>query len=290
MKDALGVSLICRNEERFVKDCIRGIFTQTMAPELLVVVDDGSTDDTPTILRGLAKEYPIYYERIEVPRVFKGWNIAFTINRSLHHILELLDAEWILRMDCDARLPNPRTFELMVEKMKKTPRLGVTGAYFEKKMDRHVCDAVRLYRRRCLEEIIKTNIIPQNQYPIMYGHDSFAILRANWLGWNTEPTDVRYLDLRPYRRNLLQWFQTGGFNYYNGFSLIHSIGECIRNIRVSPPIVGSLVFFFSWIVHHILRERITEDEYREFLHIEFDKRFINKLRTFLHGGTRELIH
>jgi len=286
----LGVSLICRNEEKFVEDCIRSIFSQSISPELLVVIDDGSTDNTPMIVEKLAKEFPIHYEMINAPRIFKGCNIAVAIDASLRRMMKLREVDWIVRMDCDARLPNPLTFELMIENMRKTPKLGVTGAFFGKKMVRHVCDAVRLYRRECLEEIMNTNIINPGRYPLMYGHDSFAIFRANWLGWDCKPTDVEYIDLRPYKRNLWQWYQTGWFRYHNGFGLVHSVGTAFRYIRASPIILGSLVCFLSWAVCHLRRGKIVEDEYRDFMRKEFDQVVVDGLKKLVHGESKELIY
>jgi len=277
----LGVSLICRNEEKFVEGCIRGIFSQSMPPDLLVVIDDGSTDNTPMIVGKLAKEFPIHYEMINAPRIFKGWNIAVAIDAGFRRMMELREVDWIIKIDCDARLSNSHTFELMIEKMRKTPKLGITGAFFGKKMVRHVCDAVRLYRLECLKEIMNTNKINPGHYPLMHGADSLAIFRANWLGWDCEPTDVEYIDLRPYKRNLWQWYQMGWFRYHNGFGLVNSVGIAFTHIRESPIILGSLISFLSWAICHLIRGKIFEDDYRDFMRKEFDQATVDGLKKLV---------
>ena len=46
------------NEQAFVEQSLTSLLNQTYAPKQLVVVDDGSTDNTVTIIRKLADTYP----------------------------------------------------------------------------------------------------------------------------------------------------------------------------------------------------------------------------------------
>jgi len=288
---AYGVSLICRNEQENIEKCIEGIFSQSIRPKKVVIVDDGSTDDTPEIIKCLMKVHPeIHYVRIKVPRIFKGWNIAVAINQTLKEIMEVSSVPWIVRMDSDAILNNPTTFELMINYMEKNPDLGVTGAYYKNKMIRHITDAVRMYRRECIEQVMKTNCIQQGEYPMMYGHDSFVIFRARWLGWKCRPTDVQYYDIRPYKRKLWQWYQTGRFRYHNGFSLLHSIGSFFRYIKKKPYILGSLVCFITWLISHLMPHRIFENEYHDFMKRDLDFITLWGIKKFMRLENRELIY
>lgn len=288
---AFGVSLICRNEEENIEKCIEGIFSQSIKPEKIVIVDDGSIDDTPKIIMDLMKKHPeIHYVRIKVPRIFKGWNISVAINQTLKEIMKVSDVPWIVRMDSDAVLTDPYTFESMVNHMEKDHKLGITGAYYAKKMVRHVTDAVRMYRRECIEQVMKTNCVHPGEYPMMYGHDSFTIFRARWLGWKCRPTEVQYYDIRPYKRNLWQWYQTGRFRYHNGFSFLHSIGAFIRYIRTKPFFIGSFVCFITWIICHLIPRRIFEDEYHDFMKRDLDLITIWGIKKLLLREHRELIY
>ena len=47
-----------RNEERFIEKTLASVCAQTLLPERWVIVDDGSNDRTPDIVKKYAREYP----------------------------------------------------------------------------------------------------------------------------------------------------------------------------------------------------------------------------------------
>jgi alpha-1,3-rhamnosyltransferase len=59
-----GVSVVVPsyNHARFVEQTLRSIFRQTLAPRRLVVIDDGSTDDSPQIIERVLKDCPFECE------------------------------------------------------------------------------------------------------------------------------------------------------------------------------------------------------------------------------------
>jgi alpha-1,3-rhamnosyltransferase len=46
------------NHAPFVEKCLRSIFKQTLAPKKLLVIDDGSRDDSPKIIERVLKDCP----------------------------------------------------------------------------------------------------------------------------------------------------------------------------------------------------------------------------------------
>ena len=54
------VAMITYNHEKFVGDAVRSILAQTYADFELVIVDDGSTDATAEVIRGLRDERIVY--------------------------------------------------------------------------------------------------------------------------------------------------------------------------------------------------------------------------------------
>jgi glycosyltransferase involved in cell wall biosynthesis len=246
-------------------------------------VDDGSTDRTPEIIRELAEDHPeISYRRIEVPRYFKGWNIAYAINETLKDLLSYPEIELLIRMDSDAILRDPKSFEKLVSFMERNPTVGISGAYFRKPMIRHVTDAVRVYRRDCLEKVMETN-------PLKPG--SFVIFRARFLGWWCRPADVQYLDLRPYSRTLIQWSKTGRFRYENGFGLLHEIGSTVRYLRAKPYVLGSVVSLLSWIIFRFFgHRRLILPDYQDYTRRDLDYITLMGIRKMLKRSFREVIY
>lgn len=57
---AISVVIPLYNGGRFIEEALRSVFSQTRKADEVIVVDDGSTDDGPSIVQRLAKEFPIH--------------------------------------------------------------------------------------------------------------------------------------------------------------------------------------------------------------------------------------
>lgn len=289
-----GVSLICRNEDEQIEACIDSIYSQTIKPEQVVIIDDGSTDLTPYLVFKKSKQYPnLYFKSIKTTRYdIKGWNISNAINISLKKLLELCNAPYIMRMDSDLELDNPKFVEILLMELYSNPKIGIIGGVSDKDklMYRHVTDAARIYNRKCLEMLIEKT--QTKNYPIMYGHDSYMIFRARWLGWEVKQTDIKFKDVRPYKRNLRRWFLTGRFRYMNGFTFIHAFFTTIRYMRQTPYIIGSLVAFFVWIVSHLMpSHKFLDKSYYDFMKKDLNQIIIFGLKNiFKKDSVRRLIY
>ncbi len=67
------------NHAPFVERCLRSIFAQTRAPAELLVIDDGSSDDSPNIIESALKDCPFHCELIVRPN--RG--LSATLNEGL---------------------------------------------------------------------------------------------------------------------------------------------------------------------------------------------------------------
>src|ERR1700747_116391 len=47
----------CRNEAAYMRDTLDSVIGQSIRPAKWIIVDDGSTDDTPTLLRGYQSKH-----------------------------------------------------------------------------------------------------------------------------------------------------------------------------------------------------------------------------------------
>jgi glycosyltransferase involved in cell wall biosynthesis len=77
----VSVAMTTYNGEKFVRDQIKSILSQTRRPDQLVICDDGSTDGTASIIKDFTDEYPElidYYENQENLGVTKNFEKAIT--------------------------------------------------------------------------------------------------------------------------------------------------------------------------------------------------------------------
>lgn len=90
-----SVVMATYNGEKFLKQQLDSILSQTVLPDELVIVDDGSTDRTCEILSNYKKEYP----SVNFELVLRDKNIGYImnfidgINRSSHEYVFLCDQD-----------------------------------------------------------------------------------------------------------------------------------------------------------------------------------------------------
>ena len=97
------------NGGRYLGESVRSILNQTETRFEFLIIDDGSTDETPEILAGFARCDP----RIRVIRLEHGGLVA-----ALNHGLAECPTEWVARMDCDD-VAHPRRLALQLRAIEK---------------------------------------------------------------------------------------------------------------------------------------------------------------------------
>lgn len=267
-----SVLIPCRNEEAIIADCIDAVLNQTVAASKILIVDDGSKDATPAIL----DEYKRRNDRISVIRLNHkqhknlGYHQSIAVRAGLDHLIKRGE-DFILKLDADAYLEDEGYVEHLIMLMSGDNRLGITGGHSDKgrHRNRHVSDGAKLYRVACLKEVLE--ICPDGRYPIMYGTDSFVLFRAQWLGWRGAPANIEYVDIRPYRRDLRRWVLTGKFVWTNGFTFLHELFSFIRYLRHKPLIIGSMIYFLSYLLGPLISRKEYEPSYYRFMKDYLDK-------------------
>ncbi len=115
----VSVLMAAFNERRYIRKSVQSILDQTFSDWELVVVDDGSTDGTQSVLQSLAGKYP---EKIRVCRNAANFGLAASLNKGL----ALCNGRYIARMDADDWC-YPRRLEKQVRFMESHPLIDVLG-------------------------------------------------------------------------------------------------------------------------------------------------------------------
>src|SRR5689334_5542666 len=121
-----------RNEAKYMRRTLDSVAAQTIPPALWIVVDDGSTDESPAILREYQAKLP--YLRVVTRPDRGGRSVGPGVMEAFYAGLEttrLEDFDYLCKLDLDLVLP-PRYFEGLITRMEKDPRLGTCSgkAYF----------------------------------------------------------------------------------------------------------------------------------------------------------------
>lgn len=121
----VSVIMSVYNAEKYVRLAIESILNQTYKKFEFIIVDDGSTDSTPDILKDFKKKG----KRIIL--IQNNNNLGLT--KSLNKALKSAQGKYVIRMDADD-WAYPERFRLQVSLMEHHPDVVVSGSYIE------VCD------------------------------------------------------------------------------------------------------------------------------------------------------
>jgi len=115
-KPRISVIMSVYNGEKYLKQSIESILKQTFADFELIIVDDGSTDNSFTIIRGYDDD------RIRVIRN----KARIGLTRSLNKALRRARGEYIARQDADD-ISLPRRFEEQIRFFERHPKTVLLG-------------------------------------------------------------------------------------------------------------------------------------------------------------------
>ncbi len=140
------------NYGHFLSECIESVLGQTVIPDEILVIDDGSTDDTPEIMKPYLSNPLIKYIRTENSGVSAARNTA--IAASSGDIIGILDADDKWRSDkLELQLP-----------LFDDPKVGVVYS-LSQRFDENgpivtECRRASPQRGQVLEALMSDNIIP----------------------------------------------------------------------------------------------------------------------------------
>lgn len=113
------------NHEKYVEQTILSIVNQTYQDFELIVIDDGSSDQTPEILERLSQEHGFYFERQE--------NMGVT--KTLNKIISKAKGQYIVGCASDDAMPRNR-LEIQVDALECNPAYDIVYgevAYIDEK-------------------------------------------------------------------------------------------------------------------------------------------------------------
>lgn len=273
-----GLRIVCvvpfLNEELYLPAFTDSIAAQRRFPDLLVLVDDGSTDDSHEIVAAFAAERESARVRLltKPPRPPARDRLAQAAElRAFVWGLSQITQPWDLavKMDADLEL-DPGLFETLERAFLAAPQLGIAGARLssrdplsgalvpERCPRLHVRGATKAYRRACLEQIA-----PLER---MLGWDTIDEIAARKHGWRTESLSdagAHAVHLRPTGSGdglLRAQYRWGACAYGIGQHPVWVALSAARRLGERPRLLGSVAFLAGWAVSPLrARPRAASD-------------------------------
>ncbi|MBN2244304.1 MAG: glycosyltransferase family 2 protein [Candidatus Aminicenantes bacterium] len=119
MKSDLTVTIPVYNGMPFIKTCIESVLAQTYQNYMILIVNDGSTDDTR-----------LYLESINNPRVKIIHQDKIGLGATRNILLDHVHTEYFVNQDADD-YSSPDRLEKQITFLKSNPEIGVCGCSIE---------------------------------------------------------------------------------------------------------------------------------------------------------------
>ncbi len=267
----------CRDESEFMRQTLDSVIAQTIQPSLWVIIDDGSTDQTPEILNQYARKYNfiriIHRKNRGSRQVGPGVIEAFYAG---YHNIDVDNFEYICKLDLDLELP-PKYFEILLQRFAENPRIGTCSGkpYFvdkktgkllsEKCGDENSVGMTKFFRKNCFDQI--GGFVQQVMWDAIDGH------RCRMLGWiacSWDEPDLRFTHLRPMgssQNGMLTGRMRHGFGqYFMGTGFIYMTVSSLYRMTHPPLIIGGLAMWWGYVQSLLFaKERLQDPTFRAFL-------------------------
>lgn len=265
----------CRDEADYMRQTLDSVIAQSIRPAKWVIVDDGSTDESPQILA----EYTRQHDWIQIVtrpdrgRRAVGPGVIDAFYSGYETILPD-DFDYLCKLDLDLRLP-PRYFEILMDRMKANPFIATCSgkAYVEEDGrlvdERHGDETslgmTKFYRVSCFKAI--GGFVREVMWD---GIDCHRCRMNGWIACSWDDPDLRFVHLRPMgssQQSIYSGRMRHGFGqYFMGTGFLFMAASALYRISEKPCVLGSLAMLWGWIKSAIQRKPRYEDvEFRKFL-------------------------
>jgi poly-beta-1,6-N-acetyl-D-glucosamine synthase len=267
----------CRDEAAFMRRTLKSVAKQTLPPTLWVIVDDGSTDDTPRILDE-------YMERLPYLRVVRrgdrgrravGPGVVEAFYEGLDTV-DLSEFDYLCKLDLDLDLP-PRYFETLVERMKADPQLGTCSGkpyYPSARSGRLISEGcgnensvgmTKFYRVEAFRQI--GGFVRQVMWDGIDGH---RCRMAGWRARSWDEPDLRFVHLRAMgtsEHGVWRGRKRHGYGqYFMGTSPVYMLASATYRAFRRPYVIGGLGMLAGYLGAAIRgADRYNDPEFRRFL-------------------------
>ncbi|MEZ5336512.1 MAG: glycosyltransferase family 2 protein [Methanolobus sp.] len=259
-----------KNEEIDLPAVADSVASQTIKPLKWVIVDDGSTDNTPAIIKDLELKYK-WIQSIRLPPRGRDitYHYAYVCKQGFDHIVqeceeEGLEYDYIGLIDADTIL-EPEFYQKLINELKNNTDLGViSGGVYQsingklerrKTSERLPSGTGRLWTKKCFFDT--------GGYTVEPAPDSISNVKAisqGWKIWQFKDVVAVQTRLTSSAEGLWKGYKANGFMAY--YLNKHPLLVFLNALHVSrkKPYYLGIAYSYGYIQSVIKREKKTEDE------------------------------
>jgi glycosyltransferase involved in cell wall biosynthesis len=248
-----------KNEEKYIENILASVTSQSYLPKEWVIVDDGSTDNTVSIVESYIRKHNwirlVQIRNHEEKKAF-GSKVMKAFYKGYDSI-EDTEFDFIVKLDADLTLPD-NYFEEIVKAFKQSPKLGIAGGIivekesdFQAKLNSlpYVQGAIKSIRRECWFTI--GGFVKEN------GWDGIDQMHAMYKGWEVKNLPLKVLHHRletTEYRSLNFFYKNGRTTYLTGNDFFLTIIRCFVRLKEKPYVLAGFWFLVGWVISFLKRE------------------------------------
>lgn len=226
------------------------VVAQTRRPTLWIIVDDGSSDETPEIIAEYTAQHD-WIRKINKPdrghrAVGPGVVDAFYVG--LEAVERPADFTYLCKLDLDLDLP-PGYFEGLIRRMEADPRIGTCSGkpyvrrngelVSERRGDEMSAGMTKFYRRTCFEDI--GGFVREVMWDAI---DCHTARMKGWRAVSWDDPELRFEHLRPMGSSQVSIYEgrrRHGFGqYFMGTAPLYFTATAIFRALEPPYILGGI--------------------------------------------------
>lgn len=268
--DNIIALIVARNEEEHISRVISALKSQTLPINKIVLVDDGSTDETATIaerLECIVISLPFHKESlVGTPELAKRWNAG--LNTVIEH-----SPDYVLLMGGDHVLTENYVEELLAKMIDEIVIASgrIEGEVYDENSSRGS------------GRLVKTSFwiqVNEMQYPITHGWESWLLMKALQMGYETRCfREITTKIERP--TSLRKSNSMGKAMYALGYDWKYASGRCFLTFFKSPR--AGIEMIWGWLSH----KDVEKLDVADFVNKMQNKTFWNRVWSIIKRGGRK---
>ena len=277
MSDYFAI-LTCRNSQGSIRSAIVSILKQTIVPEYIIVINDGSTDKTIDILQEIRSTRPFIHViahpdwGYDIKRVVLNWNEAIrfskerNLKRTKYHLIATDDTEY-----------SPDYVETLVHSMDSDEKIAIASGTYSEHIPVMPHGAGRLVRISFLEDSMWRGF-----YPEKMGYESAVLYEADRCGYNyLVLSNARFKHTRPLGQSH-KFYEFGASMQTLGYHPLFALSRILKYF-VTGEVTGRIGALY--MLYYYLSYQPKFEGYDSL----YDERIRNYIRTYQLKRLRNII-
>ena len=277
MSDYFAI-LTCRNSQGSIRSAIVSILKQTIVPEYIIVINDGSTDKTIDILQEIRSTRPSIHVIVhpdwgyDIKRVVLNWNEAIrfskerNLKRTKYHLIATDDTEY-----------SPDYVETLVHSMDSDEKIAIASGTYSEHIPVMPHGAGRLVRNSFLEDSMWRGF-----YPEKMGYESAVLYEADRCGYNHMVlSNARFKHTRPLGQSH-KFYEFGASMQTLGYHPLFALSRILKYF-VTGEVTGRIGALY--MLYYYLSYQPKFEGYDSL----YDERIRNYIRTYQLKRLRNII-